>query len=56
MAARGLHQLLVVDRDNREQVLGLLEREQLDLNCKVAATHQALRHYLTVPSKTEELL
>ncbi len=46
---------LVVDRDNHERVLGLLEREQIPKTCKVAATRQALRHYLPVPSKTEEL-
>jgi H+/Cl- antiporter ClcA len=55
MAARGLHQLPVVDRSNHERVLGLLEREQIPLTCKVAATRQALHHYLPVPSKTEEL-
>ena len=52
MAMRGLHQLPVVDRDNRERVLGLLEREQIDLICKVAATHQAICPYVSV---TEEL-
>ncbi len=52
MAARGLHQLPVVDRNRR--VLGLLEREHIALICKVAVTRQALRHYL-MSSKTEEL-
>ncbi|MBV8883185.1 MAG: hypothetical protein JO235_04190 [Chroococcidiopsidaceae cyanobacterium CP_BM_RX_35] len=55
MAARGLHQLPVVDRDRRERILGLLEREQIDLVCRVAATRQLLRHYLSVPSKPDEL-
>lgn len=55
MAARGLHQLPVVEQDNHEHVLGLLERDQIALLCSVAATRKALRHYLTVPPKTEEL-
>ncbi len=55
MAARGLHQLPVVERSNRECVLGLLEREQIALTCKLAATRQALCHYLPVPPRTEEL-
>lgn len=55
MAARGLHQLPVVERANHERVLGLLEREQIALICNVAVTRKALRHYLPVPPKTEEL-
>ncbi len=55
MAARGLHQLPVVERDNPERVLGLLEREYIALTCKVAATRKALRHYLPVPLNPEEL-
>ena len=55
MAARGLHQLPVVKRDNHQHVLGLLEREQIALNCNVAATRKALRHYLSIPPETEEL-
>ncbi|MBV9387420.1 MAG: chloride channel protein [Chroococcidiopsidaceae cyanobacterium CP_BM_ER_R8_30] len=55
MAARGLHQLPVVDQDKRERVLGLLEREQIDLVYRVAATRQLLRHYLNVPSQPDEL-
>jgi len=55
MAARGLHQLPVVDRNHRERVLGSLERDQIALSCKVAATRQALRAYLPVLPKTEEL-
>jgi len=55
IAARGLHQLPVVNRNNQEHVLGLLEREQIDLICKVTATRQALHHYLPVPSEAEEL-
>lgn len=48
MAARGLHQLPVVDRDHQDLILGLLEREQIDLTCNVAATRKALRHYVPV--------
>ncbi len=55
MAARGLHQLPVVGRDKTEQVLGLLEREQISLTCRIAATHKALSRYLTLSPKTEEL-
>ena len=55
MAARGLHQLPVVERDNHEHVLGLLEREQIALTCNVAATRKALRHYLPIPPEAEEL-
>jgi len=55
MAARGLHQLPVIERGKREQVLGLLERDQIALTCKVAATHQALHSYLQVTPKTEKL-
>jgi H+/Cl- antiporter ClcA len=53
MALRGLHQLPVVARNNHEQILGLLEREQVALTCNLAATRKALSYYLPVPSKTE---
>ena len=56
MAARGLHQLPVVERDNHEQVLGLLERQQIALACNVAVTRKALRHYLPVLPKTDIVL
>jgi H+/Cl- antiporter ClcA len=56
MAARGLHQLPVVERGNRERVLGLLEREQIGLTCNFAATRKALRHYLPMPPNKTELL
>jgi len=55
MAARGLHQLPVVERDKAEPVLGLLEREQIALTCDLVATRKALSRYLPVPTKTEEL-
>ncbi|BAZ12285.1 Cl- channel voltage-gated family protein [Calothrix sp. NIES-4071] len=53
MALRGLHQLPVVARNNHEQILGLLEREQVALTCNLAATRKALSHYLPLPSKTD---
>jgi H+/Cl- antiporter ClcA len=53
MAARGLHQLPVVERDKHERVLGLLEREQISLTCSVAVTRKALRHYVPVLAKTD---
>lgn len=55
MAARGLHQLPVVDRDNPQQVLGLLEKEGISLACDVALTYQALHQYLSTSTTTEEL-
>lgn len=54
MAARGLHQLPVVERDNRERVLGLLEREQIALICNLAATRKALSHYLPMSPNEQE--
>jgi len=53
MAARDLHQLPVVARDNHEQILGLLEREQIALTCDVAVTRKAIRHYLPISLKTD---
>lgn len=55
MAARGLHQLPIVERNNPEQVLGLLERERIALTCKLAATRKALDPYLKVALPVEEL-
>lgn len=55
MAARGLHQLPVVERDNHEQVLGLLERDRIALTCSLATTRKALCHHLPVPPTTEKL-
>lgn len=53
MAARGLHQLPVVARDNPQQVLGLLEQEGINLACGVEVTHQAINRYL--PMLAQEL-
>jgi CBS domain-containing protein len=55
MAARGLHQLPVVKRDNPSQVLGVLEQEGVTLACSLAATREVLRQHLSLPTVTEEL-
>jgi CBS domain-containing protein len=55
MAARGLHQLPVVDRDNPHHVLGVLEKEGIALACSVAATRKALLNYLSTTSLTQPL-
>ncbi len=49
MALRGVQQLPVVARDEREIILGLLEREQITLTCNLAVTYKALRNCLPVP-------
>jgi H+/Cl- antiporter ClcA/CBS domain-containing protein len=49
MALRGVQQLPVVARDEREMILGLLEREQITLTCNLAVTYKALRNCLPVP-------
>ncbi|HLO84396.1 MAG TPA: chloride channel protein [Nostocaceae cyanobacterium] len=48
MALRGLHQLPVVARENPDNILGLLDKEQIALTCNLAATQKALRRYLPV--------
>ncbi|AKG20729.1 chloride channel protein [Calothrix sp. 336/3] len=45
MALRGLHQLPVVARDNPEEILGLLEREQIALACNLAVTRKAIHQW-----------
>lgn len=55
MAARGLHQLPVVDRDRPRCVLGLLEQEGITLACGVAATRQALSRYFPTATVAPEL-
>lgn len=49
MALRGVQQLPVIARDEREMILGLLEREQIALTCNLAVTYKALRNCLPVP-------
>jgi len=46
MAARGLHQLPVVERDNPARVLGVLEQESIELACNLAATKEVVRQHL----------
>jgi H+/Cl- antiporter ClcA/CBS domain-containing protein len=53
MAGRDLHQLPVVARDNLDQVLGLLEKEQIALTCDVAITRKAIRHFLPISIKKD---
>jgi CBS domain-containing protein len=53
MAARGLRQLPVVDRNDHSHVLGLLEQEKISLACSLAMTQQFLRPYTEKPTLTE---
>lgn len=43
MAARGLRQLPVVDREDANLVLGMLDQDQIALACSLAITQQALQ-------------
>jgi hypothetical protein len=45
MALRGLHQLPVVAKDNPDCILGLLEREQIELACNLTAITKVLDQY-----------
>jgi H+/Cl- antiporter ClcA/CBS domain-containing protein len=45
MALRGLHQLPVVAKDNPDCILGLLEREQIELACNLTAMTKVLDQY-----------
>ncbi|QZZ19132.1 chloride channel protein [Leptothermofonsia sichuanensis E412] len=49
MAARGLRQLPVVDRNNRSQILGLLEQEKIALVFSLEMTQQLLKPYVEKP-------
>jgi CBS domain-containing protein len=57
MAARGLRQLPVVDREQPHQILGLLEQEKIALACSLATTRKALRQHLetALDPETEKL-
>ena len=55
MAARGLHQLPVVERDNPQQILGVLEQEGVNLACSLAATREVLLEHLTRSPVTKDL-
>ncbi|WP_421656622.1 chloride channel protein [Leptothermofonsia sp. ETS-13] len=45
MAARGLRQLPVVDKDEPTRILGLLEQEKVSLTCGLVMTEQLLNSY-----------
>lgn len=47
MAARGLHQLPVVERNNPQHILGVLEQEGIALACSLARTRQALSRHIS---------
>jgi len=53
MALRGLHQLPVVSKDNPDFILGLLEREQIELTCNLTAITKVLHQYLPAIPTTE---
>lgn len=55
MAARGLRQLPVVDRDDPHQLLGLLEHERIDLVCNLAMTRESLHPYLKTIAVAEPI-
>ncbi|HAJ62437.1 MAG TPA: chloride channel protein [Cyanobacteria bacterium UBA8543] len=55
MAARGLHQLPVVERDNPQQILGVLEQDGVNLACSLAATREVLLEHLSRSPVTKEL-
>ncbi|UBF24727.1 chloride channel protein [Kovacikia minuta CCNUW1] len=55
MAARGLRQLPVVDRENPRHILGLLEQERIDLIAGLAMVRQALHPYLETTPPLESL-
>ncbi|MBL1176090.1 chloride channel protein [Pantanalinema sp. GBBB05] len=55
MAARGLRQLPVVDRNNSCHIVGVLEQEKIQLIYSLAVTRKALRPYLTVGMTSEPI-
>ncbi len=54
MAARGLHQLPVVDRDNPYRVLGLLDEQGISLASQLSVTREALQGYCSLLPPTEK--
>jgi H+/Cl- antiporter ClcA len=46
MAARGIHQLPVLDRSQPHQIVGVLNREDIEPACRLALTRQTLSLYL----------
>ena len=55
MAARGLHQLPVVDKENHFQVLGLLDEQGISLACQIAVTKNTLQGYCNLPTNLEKI-
>jgi H+/Cl- antiporter ClcA/CBS domain-containing protein len=55
MAARGLHQLPVVDRDNPYEALGLLDELGISLASQLAVTRDAMRGYCALPALPEKV-
>ena len=55
MAARGLHQLPVVDRDNPDRILGVLDKEAVAIASSVATTRKALHRYLSTMAVTKQI-
>ncbi len=58
MASRGLHQLPVVEREQPDRVIGLLERDSIQLTCSLAATRRSLQSHQpssTMPLPTSEV-
>ena len=55
MAARGLHQLPVVDREHPQQILGVLEPEGIVLAGNLAKTKIALQRHLSLPLLPQEV-
>ncbi|MEB3293757.1 MAG: chloride channel protein [Synechococcales bacterium] len=51
MAARGLRQLPVLDREHPELIVGLLDQEQVMLACSLAVTRTSLSPYLEPPAE-----
>ncbi|KAM3111123.1 chloride channel protein [Phormidesmis sp. 146-33] len=55
MSARGIHQLPVLDRAAPHQILGMLEREDIDLAYNLALTRSVLLPYLSIKIQADKL-
>ncbi|WP_373540605.1 chloride channel protein [Chamaesiphon sp.] len=56
MAARGLHQLPVIDKSQPDLVVGILQQDRIALACSIASTRQALSKYDILPAKLTQSL
>ncbi|MBF2026834.1 MAG: chloride channel protein [Oscillatoriales cyanobacterium C42_A2020_001] len=54
MAARGLRQLPVVDRNDANLILGMLDQDQIALACSLAITQQAIQRQISVSKPIAE--